>query len=287
MLTWLAPPLTMRKALVVFAALWVGIYAVLAFANLFPHKNGPRCIWVVVQLPSCLLGVRENLTGGLIGGGGALFAAWMAWSAVREQLNADRQIASDQLQASREIAVRIETDAQQFLKEEIEARLDFLKVVWDIVENVKAVKGNDEVQVERRIERAKAIYSNAEMFLARRATLDDLRPEIDKIAARHRRTVLTVISNMDTVFRRIASFKQYSEERKGEIDMWCGLSTDLMFFSLAVGRCEFLDKERLGINVDQLDPAYDAPRTLKERHEWLLSEEAWRRRTQAEGQTSS
>jgi hypothetical protein len=62
-LAWLLPPMTVRKALVVFAALWVGIYAVLAFANISPPGDA-RCKWAFPKILSCLLGVRENLAVG-------------------------------------------------------------------------------------------------------------------------------------------------------------------------------------------------------------------------------
>jgi hypothetical protein len=33
---------------------------------------------------------HENLAGGLIGAGGALFAGWLAWSAIREQIDLEQ-----------------------------------------------------------------------------------------------------------------------------------------------------------------------------------------------------
>jgi hypothetical protein len=44
-----------------------------------------------LKIFSCLLGARETLAAGLIGAGGAIFAAWLAWTAVREQIAVDRQ----------------------------------------------------------------------------------------------------------------------------------------------------------------------------------------------------
>jgi hypothetical protein len=35
----------------------------------------------------CMIAAHEGLAGGLIGAGGALFAGWLAWSAVREQID--------------------------------------------------------------------------------------------------------------------------------------------------------------------------------------------------------
>jgi hypothetical protein len=37
------------------------------------------------------MAAHENLAGGLIGGGGALFAAWLAGSVVREQIQDERR----------------------------------------------------------------------------------------------------------------------------------------------------------------------------------------------------
>jgi hypothetical protein len=39
----------------------------------------------------CAMAAHENLAGGLIGGGGALFAAWLAGSVVREQIQDERR----------------------------------------------------------------------------------------------------------------------------------------------------------------------------------------------------
>jgi hypothetical protein len=38
----------------------------------------------------CMMAEHENLAGGLIAAGGALFAGWLAWSAVREQIDLER-----------------------------------------------------------------------------------------------------------------------------------------------------------------------------------------------------
>lgn len=43
------------------------------------------------RLPGCSMALYENLSGGLIASGGALFAGWLAWSAVREQVEIERR----------------------------------------------------------------------------------------------------------------------------------------------------------------------------------------------------
>lgn len=78
-----------KQATLIAIAIIVFIYAILAVANIAPLNNQRE--WKFPKALSCLLGARENLTGGLIGGAGALFAAWVAWLAVRQQIYFERQ----------------------------------------------------------------------------------------------------------------------------------------------------------------------------------------------------
>jgi hypothetical protein len=78
-----------KQASLIAIAIIVFIYAILALANIAPLNN--QCEWKFPKALSCLLGARENLTGGLVGGAGALFAAWVAWLAVRQQIDLERQ----------------------------------------------------------------------------------------------------------------------------------------------------------------------------------------------------
>lgn len=77
------------------------IIAVLAFVHAWaPERseeaNVARCFMDIAssQFPKwlgCAMAAHQNLAGGLIGGGGALLAAWIAASIVREQINDDRR----------------------------------------------------------------------------------------------------------------------------------------------------------------------------------------------------
>jgi hypothetical protein len=53
-------------------------------ANIAPFDQH-TCPWHPSTIVSCLLTARETPAAGLIAAGGALFAAWLAWSAVRDQ----------------------------------------------------------------------------------------------------------------------------------------------------------------------------------------------------------
>lgn len=55
----------------------------LALLGLEPDK---RCAMQFPKLLGCLLSRHENLAGGLIAASGALFAGWLAWTAVRDQI---------------------------------------------------------------------------------------------------------------------------------------------------------------------------------------------------------
>jgi uncharacterized integral membrane protein len=70
------------------------ICGILAVANIRPIHDD-QCSWQFPRILSCLSSARETLAAGLIGTGGAIFAAWLAWTAVLEQIASDeRQLAS-------------------------------------------------------------------------------------------------------------------------------------------------------------------------------------------------
>jgi hypothetical protein len=64
----------------------------------------------------CALAMHENLAGGLIGGAGALFAAWLAWQAIMRQISAQADQAYEALQV------------------EFEPVIDMLNQYWRVVD---------------------------------------------------------------------------------------------------------------------------------------------------------
>lgn len=80
----------MILALVLLTVIVVAL--ALAQSGIPEAKRCASSIWKI-QLPKwvgCMMAAHENLAGGLIGAGGALFAGWLAWSAVREQIDLER-----------------------------------------------------------------------------------------------------------------------------------------------------------------------------------------------------
>src|ERR1700689_3572297 len=78
-----------QQGVLVALAIVAGISALAIVANIAPF-DGHVCGWQWPQFltyVSCILTARETLSAGLIAAGGALFAAWLAWSAIRDQIN--------------------------------------------------------------------------------------------------------------------------------------------------------------------------------------------------------
>jgi hypothetical protein len=72
--SWRPPP-TFRRGLGVAVVILAVAYAIMLFANVWPLDPDEQCPWVFPKVMSCVLAVRENLAGGVLGAGGALFAA--------------------------------------------------------------------------------------------------------------------------------------------------------------------------------------------------------------------
>jgi hypothetical protein len=75
------------------------VIGLLAFADTYAHINsGARCFDTIrsAQFPKwvgCVMAAHESLAGGLIGFAGAIIAAWVAYSAVQDQLrNTNEQL---------------------------------------------------------------------------------------------------------------------------------------------------------------------------------------------------
>ncbi|WP_454617533.1 hypothetical protein [Bradyrhizobium cenepequi] len=80
-------------------ALTLAIIALIGFAHAYA-KGATRCFESFLAAPwpdwiGCAMAAHENLAGGLIGLAGAIFAAWLAYSAVREQLNQAAETAKE------------------------------------------------------------------------------------------------------------------------------------------------------------------------------------------------
>jgi hypothetical protein len=77
-----------------FLLVVVFIYAVLFLANAWP--DGQACKWVFPKILSCLLTTHDELAGGLLGAGGTIYAAWLAWIAIQRQIENQRGLRKEE-----------------------------------------------------------------------------------------------------------------------------------------------------------------------------------------------
>jgi hypothetical protein len=128
------------------------VYLVLGLAQ---AGSGSSCRWAFPKWFGCVLAAHETLAAGLIGAGGALVAAWIAWSAVQQQINAERE---------RMLADRVE--AERLLTEELTDFAEGMAAAWRVLVAL------DEVPAEQKDERT--IHArDATMYMANRLS----RPE--------------------------------------------------------------------------------------------------------------
>jgi hypothetical protein len=91
------------QGIAISAALAIAIVLILLAANLDPYDR--HCAWVFPKILSCLLSARETLAAGLIAAGGALFAAWLAWSGLQDQIGMalKNKVEAERLEQQRQV----------------------------------------------------------------------------------------------------------------------------------------------------------------------------------------
>ena len=84
-----------RKGAVLLALIILVSLAVLAAADgwMIIKDGAQRCGAQFPKWLGCVVANHENLSGGLIAAGGALFAAWVAWHAVMDQIESEKELA--------------------------------------------------------------------------------------------------------------------------------------------------------------------------------------------------
>lgn len=96
-----------RQAVLLAAILLAVIFLVLASADagMVATVGAERCPLKFSKWFGCVLAAHENLSGGLIGAAGALFAAWLAWQAIMNQISQAEKLSESRRQRE-EIATR-------------------------------------------------------------------------------------------------------------------------------------------------------------------------------------
>src|SRR5439155_26582682 len=96
----------------------VGTFLALADGGANSHCSLQFPKWI-----GCVLAAREGLAGGLIGAGGALFAGWLAWSAVREQIRSEHELSKAH-----------ERDTLIAILAEMQPLVDALNEIWRAID---------------------------------------------------------------------------------------------------------------------------------------------------------
>jgi hypothetical protein len=136
----------------VACAIFAAIALILIAANIAPFDDRV-CPWQFPKFASCILSARETLVAGLVAAGGALFAAWLAWSAVRDQIALE--VARDAAQREKEARERrdragqerfaMQLAADQFGKFVAEFRGVDASSLWTYVDDLRRLSDKGEL----------------------------------------------------------------------------------------------------------------------------------------------
>ena len=120
---FLSTPRFIQGASIVLGSLFIVILVLAAAVTWGPHQ----CTLVFPKIIGCAVGHYEGLTGGMLAAGTALFAGWLAWSAVQVQIAAEE---------SRATAERVEVE--KVLQADLNNFAEGLSSIWKILLAVDA-----------------------------------------------------------------------------------------------------------------------------------------------------
>lgn len=139
------------------------IFLLLAAADL---GSGNACAPQFPKWFGCVLDAHDGFAGGLVGAGGALFAGWLAWTGVR-----------DQVQAERELSIAREQGSLKAILAEMNDLFDSLNEIWRVIDLACLAAQPAELRASR-IAVASAILP----ILPARGPLDELKDFTDALA---------------------------------------------------------------------------------------------------------
>jgi hypothetical protein len=141
----------------------------------------------------CAMGVHEDLAAGLIGGAGALFAAWIAWEAVQEQIGEERNLRERQTRNEEERRQRLQIEAKQTAIGSIAQTVHAAAATLFVVERaMRAGYGMEQGNADELVEQGvRHIRRTLESFTVREVFRD--------LGADDRQIYLAIIGTLETL----------------------------------------------------------------------------------------
>jgi hypothetical protein len=141
------------------------------------------CHWAFPRWFGCVLWVHETLAAGLIAAGGALVAAWIAWTAVQKQINAQQE----RITADRE-------EAERLLAKEMTNYADGMAAAWRLLLAVP-----DPVPEPRAWEAAREATAYMAKRLSRPAQTANFQAMAEILGCDRRRKYLALIKGLENL----------------------------------------------------------------------------------------
>ena len=137
----------------------------------------------------CILAAREGLAGGLIAAGGAIFAGWLAWTGVR-----------DQVQAERDLATARERESLKAILIEMREIFDILNVIWRAIDAALLLEQSTE-QRRYRIAVANSVMSSLPSAARRKELMDFTDALAREINPTKRGQFIRLSQSIDWIYR--------------------------------------------------------------------------------------
>jgi hypothetical protein len=174
------------------------VVGLLSFADTYAINEGKRCAPSIAksQWPmylGCAMATHEDLAAGLIGGAGALFAAWLAFTAVQEQIGEERSHRERQTRNEEERRRRQQTEAKQAAIGSIAQTVHAAAATLFVVERaIRAGYGMEQGNADQLVEQGvRHIQRTLESFTVREIFRD--------LGADDRLIYLAIIGTLETL----------------------------------------------------------------------------------------
>jgi hypothetical protein len=160
-----------------------------------------------LKIIGCALGSYENLSGGLFAACAAVFAGWMAWTAVQLQISADER---------RAVADRAEVES--VLADDIDQIAEALAAVWTTLEQLEAEESGQSIAVGPTLiaQRRNAVrWSIAE--ITQQAWIDTTRKMVSVLGWRRRRAYEHVLTSLERLRGQPETFDVFEMQQATQL----------------------------------------------------------------------